>query len=138
VTKAEPRLKWTRAKDVRDREWALFVLHYDRKKKLLFLSSTDHSSPFFQLAKAVGGGPIVQGDVIFRTLGHINRLIFQNVGLKKPGRRNLGYAMYTGADVAEALSIAERGTSVKNNMFGTGWDAGRHVGVGCSAKGRVW
>jgi superfamily II DNA or RNA helicase len=138
VTRTEPALKWTRAKDVRDREWALFVLHYDRKRKLLFLSSTDHSSTFTSLAKAVGATSIIEGDVIFRSLGRINRLIFQNVGLKKPGRRNLGYAMYTGADVAEALSIAERGASVKNNVSGTGWEGGRHVGVGCSAKGRVW
>lgn len=138
VTRAEPGLKWTRAKDVRDRVWALFVLHYDRERKLLFLSSTDHSSNFANLAKAVGASSLIDGDQIFRSLGRINRLIFQNVGLKKPGRRNLGYAMYTGSDVAEALSIAERGASVKNNMSGTGWEGGRHVAIGCSAKGRVW
>lgn len=138
VTRAEPTLKWTRAKDVRNREWDLFVLHYDRERELLFLSSTDHSTTHANLAKAVGAGSIVEGDVIFRTLGRVNRLIFQNVGLKKPGRRNLGYAMYTGSDVAEALSIAERGASVKNNVSGTGWEEGRHIAIGCSAKGRVW
>lgn len=138
VTRAEPGLRWTRAKDVRDRIWALFVLHYDRERKLLFLSSTDHSSTFLNLAKAVGASSLIAGDQIFRSLGRINRLIFQNVGLKKPGRRNLGYAMYTGSDVAEALSIAERGASVKNNMSGTGWEGGRHIAIGCSAKGRVW
>ena len=44
VTRAEPTLKWTRAKDVRNREWDLFVLHFDRERGLLFLSSTDHST----------------------------------------------------------------------------------------------
>ena len=138
VTRAEPTLKWTRAKDVRNREWDLFVLHYDRERGLLFLSSTDHSTRYASLAEAVGAGLIVEGDVIFRTLGRVNRLIFQNVGLKKRGRRNLGYAMYTGSDVAEALSIAERGASEKNNVSGTGWENGHHVAIGCSAKGRVW
>ena len=138
VTRAEPTLKWTRAKNVRNREWDLFVLHYDRERGLLFLSSTDHSSTHTSLAKAVGATSMMEGDVIFRTLGRVNRLIFQNVGLKKPGRRNLGYAMYTGSDVAEALSIAERGASVKNNVSGTGWEDGHHVAIGCSAKGRVW
>lgn len=138
VTRSELSLKWTRAKDVRNRQWDLFVLHYDRQRGLLFLSSTDHSMTYVSLASAVGATSIMEGDVIFRTLGRINRLIFQNVGLKKPGRRNLGYAMYTGADVAEALSIAERGASVKNNVSGTGWEDGRHVAIGCSAKGRVW
>lgn len=138
VTRSQPKLKWTRAKDVRDRLWSLFVVHFNEAQKLLYLSSTDHSSNFQKLAQAVGASSVVEGDVIFRSLGHINRLIFQNVGLKKPGRRNLGFAMYTGADVAEALSIAERGASVKNNVSGTGWEAGRHVAIGCSAKGRIW
>lgn len=138
VTRAEPNLKWTRAKDMRNREWDLFVLHYDPQRRLLFLSSTDHSTMHVNLAKAVGATSIMSGDVIFRTLGRVNRLIFQNVGLKKPGRRNLGYAMYTGSDVAEALSIAERGASVKNNVSGTGWEDGHYVAIGCSAKGRVW
>ena len=138
VTRAEPTLKWTRAKDVRNREWDLFILHYDGERGLLFLSSTDHSSRHTDLAEAVGATSIMEGDIIFRTLGRVNRLIFQNVGLKKPGRRNLGYAMYTGSDVVEALSIAERGGSVKNNVSDTGWEDGRHVAIGCSAKGRVW
>ena len=138
VTCTEPTLKWTRAKNVRNREWDLFVLHFDEDRNLLFLSSTDHSTMYSNLADAVGASSLVQGDTIFRSLGKVNRLIFQNVGLKKPGRRNLGYAMYTGTDVTEALSIAERGTSVKNNVSGTGWEDGQHVAIGCSAKGRVW
>ena len=138
VTRWEPSIKWSRSKELRDREWALFILHHDPKTKLLFLSSTDHSSLFEKLATAVGGTNLVSGDVIFRSLGHINRLIFQNVGVKKHGRRNLRYAMYTGADVAEALSLSERAGSVKSNLSGTGWEDGRPVAIGCSYKGRVW
>ena len=76
--------------------------------------------------------------MIFRSLGRINRLIFQNVGVKKHGRRNLRYAMYTGADVANALSISEQAGSVKSNLSGTGWENGRPTTIGCSYKGRVW
>ncbi len=138
VTRFEPHIKWTRSRALRDRQWALFVLHFDAATKLLFLSSTDHSSTFDALAGAVGGTQLISGDVIFRTLGRISRLIFQNVGVKKHGRRNLRYAMYTGADVAEALSISERAGSVKSNLSGTGWEDGRPVTIGCSYKGRVW
>lgn len=107
VTRAEPTLKWTRAKDVRNREWDLFILHYHRERGLLFLSSTDHSTRYRNLADAVGGtAQIVEGDIIFRILGRVNRLIFQNVGLKKPGRRNIGYAMYTGSDQPRAYQSA--------------------------------
>lgn len=138
VTRHQPAVRWSRSKELHDREWALFVLHYDADRKLLFLSSSDHSSEFEELAKAVGGTKIISGETIFRSLGRINRLIFQNIGVKKQGRRNLRYAMYTGADVASALSMTERGTSIKSNLSGTGWEGGSPTTIGCSYKGRIW
>jgi superfamily II DNA or RNA helicase len=139
VTRTESRLNWTSSQEMRDREWALFILHYDTQRRLLYLASTDHSSLFAELAAVVGGETgLISGDTIFRTLGNINRLIFQNVGVKKHGRRNLSFASYTGADVATALGLAERAGSVKNNLSGTGWEDGRRVAIGCSYKGRVW
>lgn len=138
VTRQEPVIRWTRSKNIRDRIWNLCVLHYDADQKLLYLSSSDKSSTHEKMAVAVGATKMISGDVIFRALGYINRLIFQNVGVKKHGRRNLRYAMYTGADVAEALSISERAGSVKSNLSGTGWENGRPTTIGCSYKGRVW
>jgi superfamily II DNA or RNA helicase len=138
VTRHQPAVRWSRSKEVRDREWALFVLHFDRARKLLYLSSSDHSSTFEELAKSVGASKILFGENIFRSLGRINRLVFQNVGVKKTGRRNLRYAMYTGADVARALSLTERGGSIKSNVAGTGWEGGSPTTIGCSYKGRVW
>lgn len=138
VTKSEPTVKWSRSKAVRDREWALFVLHYDKKRKLLYLSSSDHSSEFRTLAQAVGADDLLTGEIIFRCLGRITRLLFQNIGLKKHGRRNLSYAMYTGAQVEEALGLSEKGGSTKSNLSGIGWEDGRQITIGCSAKGRIW
>jgi superfamily II DNA or RNA helicase len=138
VTRTEPFLKWTRARSVRDRTWDLFILHYDEARKLLYLSSSDHDSAFEDLAKAVGATRLIFGDVMFRSLGRISRLLFQNVGVKKHGRRNLSYAMYTGADVKQALGLSEKAGSVKSNLSGTGWEGGRQITIGCSFKGRVW
>jgi len=138
VTVYEELLRWTRSKEILNREWDLFVIHFDPVNKLLYLSSTDHTSPFGELAAAIGAGRQISGDTIFRSLGKINRLVFQNIGVKKHGRKNLRYAMYTGADVAEALSISERAGSVKSNLTGTGWENGRPISIGCSYKGRVW
>jgi superfamily II DNA or RNA helicase len=138
VTRMEPPIRWTRSQKIRDRIWDLYVLHFDPKNNLLFLSSSDKSSSHEKIATAVGATRLISGDIIFRALGHINRLIFQNVGVSKHGRRNLRYAMYTGSDVAEALSISERAGSVKSNLNGIGWENGRPVTIGCSYKGRVW
>ncbi|RWJ04455.1 MAG: DEAD/DEAH box helicase [Mesorhizobium sp.] len=138
VTRTEPSVKWARSKSVRDRIWTLFVLHYDKSRKLLYLSSTDHASAWEKLAHAVGAGKMLSGDVMFRSMGRINRLIFQNVGMKKHGRRNLSYASYTGAEVVTALGLAEKSGSVKAVLSGQGWEHGRQMTIGCSVKGRVW
>lgn len=71
-------------------------------------------------------------------MGRITRLIFQNLGVKKHGRRNLSYASYTGAEVVTALSQAEKSGSLKALLSGIGWEGGKQVTIGCSAKGRVW
>lgn len=138
VTRSEPTVRWSRSKSVKDRAWNLFVLHYDAARKLLYLSSSDKSSTFPDLAKAVGAGKIVNGDVIFRAMGRITRLVFQNLGVKKHGRRNLSYASYTGAEVVTALSQAEKSGSLKALLSGIGWEGGKQITIGCSAKGRVW
>jgi len=140
VTRSEPRVRWSRSKELRDRQWALFVLHYDPSQKLLYLHTNDKSSLHEHLAQAVGGATarLIQGETVFRALGHITRLMFQNIGVKKFGRRNLRYAMYTGAQVEEALSLAEKAGSVKAILAGAGYEAGSRVTIGCSYKGRVW
>ena len=140
VTRTEPHVRWSRSKQLRDRQWDLFVLHYDPSQKLLYLHSSDTSSLHEQLAHAVGGKTVrlIQGETVFRSLGHIKRLMFQNIGVRKFGRRNLRYAMYTGTQVEEALSLAEKAGSVKANLAGAGYEGGCRVTIGCSYKGRVW
>ena len=140
VTCREPRVRWTRSKELHDRQWDLFVVHFDAKRKLLFVNSTDKSSVHEGLAKAIGGDKIqiIQGDNVFRALGHVNRLIFQNIGVRKVGRRNLSYAKYTGADVKQALSMSQTSGAVKSDLSGNGYENGGPVTIGCSIKGRVW
>lgn len=138
VTRSEPAVKWARSKTVRDREWGLIVLHHDSTNKLLYLSATDHVSNFTPLAKAAGASTQISGDTIFRAMGRINRLIFLNVGVRKHGRRNLSYATYTGAEVLSQLTLAEKSGSVKALLNGMGWEGGKQISIGCSAKGRVW
>ena len=121
-----------------DRQWDLFVLHHDPVSGLLFVHSSDKSSMHQRIAEAVGAKELLYGDEVFRVLGGINRLLFYQIGVRKPGRRNLRYALYTGADVATALTLSERSGSVKSNLYGGGWENGRPVWIGCSYKGRVW
>lgn len=140
VVRAEPRVEWTRSKAIRDRQWHLFVVYFNPHQNLLYIHSTDRESLHQELAKVVSDGTaqLLAGDGVFRALGGISRLAFQNIGLKRPGRRNLRYSMYTGADVATALSPAAKSTSTKSNVFGSGFERGERTTIGCSYKGRVW
>ncbi|MCO6437322.1 MAG: DEAD/DEAH box helicase family protein [Phycisphaerae bacterium] len=140
VTRAEPAVPWSRSKELIDRQWDLFVLHHDPTPGLLYLHSSDKTSLHENLAKAVGGpnASLVYGDQVFRALGEIARLRFLNVGVRKHGRRNISYAMYTGADVASALSASQRAGSIKSNLTGDGFRDGERISIGCSYKGRIW
>ena len=140
VTRRENSVSWSRSKEIRDVAWDLFVVHFDQSRNLLFISSSDKSSLHESLADAVGVGTaiIMRGEVAFRTLGNISRLRFQQIGVKKAGRRNLSYAMYTGSEVQSALTLSQKAGSYKSNLAGTGFSQGAPITVGCSYKGRVW
>ena len=140
VTKTEPPVLWTRTQSIKDREWHLYVVHYAADLGLLFIHSSDKSSLHESLAKTVAGQDVVlvRGDPVFRTLAGIKRLQFQNVGVTKHARRNLRYAMYTGADVRQALEISQTAGSTKSVLQGMGFEDGVPIAIGCSFKGRVW
>lgn len=138
VSRREDAVRWTKGKVIADREWHLFVLYHDVEAGLLHLNSSDKESMHDELAKAVGAESRIHGEAIFRSLGGINRLIFNNIGVRKHGRRNMSFAMYTGADVKQALTATETGDATKSNLDGRGWEYGAVVHPGCSAKGRVW
>ncbi len=142
VTKTPLPVRWSSSKEIHDERWDLTVVHFDEPRRLLFVHSSDNGSLHELLAQVVLDSKErvkpIQGDVVFRTLGNINRLLFQNVGVRKHGRRNISYAMYTGSDVEKALTEAQTANSIKSNLTGTGWEGGHPVAVGCSYKGRIW
>ncbi|WP_367389060.1 DEAD/DEAH box helicase [Lewinella sp. LCG006] len=138
VTRRKERVKWSKTKEVTHIEWHLYVFHYDSVNKLLYLASSNKSSNHAELAKAVGATKQIVGEDMFRSLGHIGRLVFNNIGVTKHGRRNLSFAMYTGADVKQALSETEKKGARKSNIGGYGWENGKQITIGCSYKGRVW
>lgn len=138
VTRKEDRVRWSRGKKLTDRQWDLFVLFHDKEAGLLHINSSDKDSVHAALAEAVGAGKVINNEDIFRSLGRINRLVFNNIGVRKHGRRNMSFAMYTGADVQQALTMTETTGATKSNLDGRGWENGAVISPGCSAKGRVW
>ncbi|NUP12328.1 MAG: DEAD/DEAH box helicase family protein [Polyangiaceae bacterium] len=141
VLRTEPQVAWTRSKAVRDTVWDLVVLFHDPSTNLVFVASTDHDTNYTELVAAVTGAPASQlsGDTVFRALGGLSRLLLNVVGLKRHGtRRSVSFSMYSGTNVADALTPQNKATSTKSNVMGSGYENGEPANVGCSFKGRVW
>ncbi len=140
VTRTEPAVPWTRSKEVRDRQWDLFVVHYEPELGLLFVNSSDKNSLHRDLAAAVCDEEptLISGDAVFRSLANVKRLRIPNLGVSRHARRNLRHAQYMGADVRQGLDNAQLVGATKSNLSATGYEDGKPVNLGCSYKGRVW
>lgn len=88
VTRSESSVQWSRSKELRDRQWDLYIVHHDAARELVYIHSSDKSTLHEALAMAVTNNTatLVSGDQVFRAMGHIARLKFQNIGVKKHGR----------------------------------------------------
>ena len=46
--------------------------------------------------------------------------------------------MRVGTDIQDALSLAEQQRGEKAFVFGSGYEEGEKITLGCSYKGRIW
>jgi superfamily II DNA or RNA helicase len=138
ITQTSVAIDWARVKEVTDEVWDLFVLAHDQERGILFVHSSKTTSLHGELARSVtrGTAELLKGEMMFRALSGINRLVFHNVGLY--GRGKLRFRMFTGYDVSEAISPTTRAGSMKSNVFGVGYEKGRKATIGVSFKGRLW
>ncbi len=140
ITALKSEVDWVNYKDIFGLNWQLTVLYYDTEQKLLFIHSSDKSSLYSDLAKAVlnNNTILVNQLTVFRSFYDINRVSLQNVGLKEFLNRKIRFTMRVGTDIQDALSIAEQQRGEKAFVFGSGYEKGEKVTLGCSYKGRIW
>jgi hypothetical protein len=141
VTREEIPVRWSVSKTILDAEWHLFLVHWDPDTRLLYIASSRTDELHEKLAKAVGGtrATRVSGELIYRSLGGINRLVLMNLGLSQlRAGRPIRYMMFAGSDIARQLPDAVAGTKRKTNLFGQGFSGDGKVSIGCSAKGKIW
>ncbi|WP_449329296.1 DEAD/DEAH box helicase [Selenomonas noxia] len=139
VERRSVQVDWTDYKDINGDDWNLYILYWDEKNQVFFIHATDKGVAD-RLAKSVFENPIrVIGEEVFRCLHGINRLMLSSVGLKTTiSHRHIRYRMFAGADVAEGISRAVKGSSIKSNLFGTGYRNGDKISIGVSYKGTIW
>ncbi len=133
-------LDWARIDDIYSWDWQLYILHWDKAQKLLFIHNSSNSGFFKELAKSVAGDDVVpvRGPEIFRCLASVNRLRLQNVGLLEQLGRLIRFTMRAGSDVEHGMSEAQKQKAIKSNLFGAGFENGHRTTIGCSYKGRIW
>lgn len=95
---------------------------------------------YHDLANAVlnGNAQLINQVNVFKTFYDIKRVSLQNVGLKEFLNRKIRFAMRVGTDIEEALSISEKQSGQKAFVFGSGYEEGNKITLGCSYKGRIW
>jgi len=133
-------IEWVNYKDVYGLNWKLIIIYYDDTNNLLFIHSSDKSSLFKEIAKEILGEnfELISGLNIYKAYYDIKRISLQNVGLKEFLNRKIRFRMTVGTDIEEALSIAEQQRGQKAFVFGSGYENGNKITIGCSYKGRIW
>lgn len=140
ITAGKSEVEWVNYKEVFGLNWQLTILYYDINSNLLFIHSSDKSSLYKELANAVlyDKAVMINQLNVFKSFYDIKRVSLQNVGLKEFLNRKIRFTMRVGTDIEEALSIAEQQRGQKAFVFGSGYDEGDKITLGCSYKGRIW
>lgn len=131
-------IDWASVKEVMDETWELYIFYHDRARGLLYVHSSETGSLHGNLVKRLSGdtASIVDGEIIFRAMHGLNRLVFHTLGLVGQGRTR--FRMFSGYDLSEVIAPAAQQNSYKSNLFGVGYDQGERESIGTSYKGRVW
>lgn len=143
VTAERVQADWLISSSLDDVLWNYYIIHWNTKLNLLFINSSDNSSLHSQLAKAIIGNDaeIINGEnggKIFRVLGQLKRFKLQNVGLSEIIGKFIRFVMRVGSDIEPALSKSQINKVKKSMIYGTGYENGNEISIGCSYKGRIW
>ena len=140
VTQEIDPVQWGDVKTVSDVTHHLYVLFWDRAKKLLYINSSNNSTVHSDLANAVCGrqAEIIKGETVFRAMHGIMRLTPTNLGVLDVRNSARRFSMHVGTDVSEGFTQATAKTKSSTNVFAFGYENGARVSIGASAKGRIW
>lgn len=131
---------WGDLETITDVRYDFHAIYWDEGTRLLYVNGSNTDSIYGDFAKAVCGDDVelIKGEVIYRAMARVNRLVPTNVGLLDVRNRSRRFSMHVGADVIEGFPVAEAQTKTKTNIFAYGYEDGARISIGGSLKGRVW
>jgi superfamily II DNA or RNA helicase len=140
ITGKKTSIDWGYSKDIYDIIWNLYIIYWETKNNLLFINASDNTGVYRELATSIIGNDceLVNKLNVFKAFYEINRVRLQNVGLKEFLGKNISFSMRTGYNIEAALELAAKQKAEKAFVFGTGFENGVKISLGCSYKGRIW
>ena len=138
VEMKEEGIVWTNNKNLNNIKWNLYIIYWNTDKNIAFINSTDKSICNRLMSKIFDAPVRIKGEDIFKCLYGIKRLMLATVGLNTVINGPIRYKMFTGVDIADAITEAQRGNSTKSNLFGLGYNGQGKISIGCSYKGTIW
>ncbi|MBD8015046.1 DEAD/DEAH box helicase [Planococcus wigleyi] len=138
VEKRKGRIPWSNNREIYDLTWEASIFYWNTDLKLLFVNSSANEWLDKWVKILLPTYQKVQDELPYKSFYGVSRLQLNTVGLNEAIKGPLRYRMYTGLDIGDALSAAERRTSVKSNIFGIGYEDGEVRSIGASYKGKVW
>ena len=140
VIESRAPVEWSSDSHLEHLSYELFIAFRDQSTGLLFINSSLNSGFHLDLAKALcpDGVERVEGEEVFRSYGHLERVVPTNIGTKDIFDRDRSHTMHTGANVTEGLLASEMETKAPTNLFAKGWENGNRTTVGVSMRGRIW
>lgn len=139
VVASRSTVSWGDVKTVEELTYELFVLYFDRRRRLLYINNSANSGLFPELAEHVAGPSTrFTGSKVYRVMGDITRLVPTTVGVLDVRNHFRRFSMHVGADVAESFTTVESQTKTQTNISGSGYRQGARVSISASIKGRIW
>jgi len=131
-------IEWANYRETTNLNWNLHLAYWNEETQVLFLNSTN-KSVCNKFAEAMfDNANRIQGEEVFKCLYGINHLMVANLGLNSAIDGPIRYKMFTGIDIAEAISESQKGNCIKSNIFGRGYNGNGKTSIGCSYKGTIW
>lgn len=133
-------VRWGDLKTVEEVSYELFILYFDRERRLLYINSSGLNGVFQDLADAVVGTGSTRftGTTVYRVMADIGRLTPTNVGVLDVHDQFRRFSMHVGSDVSQGFTRTESQTKVQTNISVSGWRDGSRVNISASLKGRIW
>jgi superfamily II DNA or RNA helicase len=131
-------ISWGKIKEISNRTWDLYILYFDKCKKVLYINSSIKALHKQLANSVVQGSNIISGEQVYKSLYGINRMLFHSVGLKDAYNGPVNYRMFAGSNIEDGITDSQKRKTIKSNLFGVGYENGKRISIGCSYKGKIW